>query len=239
MNNQRSKRIPAIIFGQLSAIAIMAFLAFSILYYAEGYRINRRNFRVAKTGVVFLASYPKGASVYLDGVLEDSKTPYTNNLLPGFYYVVIKKSGFQDWSTSFRIDAGFVDSYKSIIMFKSEIVPQRLNDQAKIDMVNSPSDALAVSSSDRLLVNNDYEIWQGNNLITRFSEPILGAKWYSGRGHIVFQQANEIRVIDKNGSNNILLVTLKDDQPTAFAISSNGNELYFYDSGQYSAATIR
>lgn len=239
MNNQRSKRIPSILFGQLFAIAIMALLAFSILYYAEGYRLNWKNFKLAKTGVIYLSSYPKGADVYLDGLMEEKKTPYSKSLLPGFYYVVVKKSGYQDWSASFRINAGFVASYKSIVLFKNQIVPEPLTDQSKINLVNAPTDVLATTSDDRLVINNGYEIWQGSKLVTRFSEPVLGVKMYPDRGHIVFQQANEIRVIDIDGSNNILLVTLKNDSPAAFAVSSNGNELYYNDGGQYFAASIR
>lgn len=239
MNNSRSKRIPKIILGQLLAIAIMVFLGISILFYAEGYRVNWKTLKIIKTGVIYLSSYPKQADVYLDGVIENKKTPFTKSLLPGYYYVAIKKEGYQDWYSSFKIEKGLVRSYKSLALFKSEIKPEALTDQGKIDLINSPSDDLINPSGDRLLVNNDYEIWQGNNLITRFSEPISGARWYSDQEHIFFQQSNEIRIIDKDGNNNILLITLKAANPTNFAISSNGSELYFYDSDGYYFATIR
>jgi hypothetical protein len=175
----------------------------------------------------------------LDGKLQGEKTPYTKNLLPGFYSVEVRKSGYQDWDNSFKIEEGMVDSFKSIVLFLEKPAREQLSDPGKINQVNNPINSLADRSPDRLTINNDYEMWEGNKLITRFSSPVSNAIWYPDHLHIIFQQSNEIRVMDSDGTNNMLLITLSGETPTRFAISSNGNELYFLDNAKYYLSKIR
>jgi hypothetical protein len=90
------------------------------------------------------------------------------------------------------------------------------------------------------LTNQGYEIWNNNTLITRFSEPVSKAIWYtSDQDHIVFQQGNEIRVIELSGSNDTLLVTLSSGNPASFILNDKGDRLYFKDGDSYKVAEIR
>jgi hypothetical protein len=88
-------------------------------------------------------------------------------------------------------------------------------------------------------VSNGYEIWVGEKLVTRFSEPILNVSWYPDLSHIIFQEGNEIRVIDKNGKNDTLLIKMNQSGPARFTVGGKGEELYFVDNGKYKVAKIR
>lgn len=239
MNNSRTKRLPKIIIGQFIVGLIMIALAMSVLFYAQGYRFNVKNFKIIKTGVIFLVSDPKGSEVYLGEKLQDKHTPYAMNLTSGNYSVRVEKKGYFDWNRNFNIKSEMVTDFKYIELFYENIETKILTDKKKISLLNAPVDVLAVINEDDLLISNDYEIWQNNNLVTRFSEPILGVSWYSDDKHILFQQGNEIRIIENDGYNNTLLVTLSSKNKTKFITNKKGNELYYIDGGEYKVAKIK
>ncbi|MDP3395803.1 MAG: PEGA domain-containing protein [Methanoregula sp.] len=57
------------------------------------------------TGTVYARSSPSGAYVYVDGTYN-GVTPITLTLFPGNRNIVLKLSGYNDWSTSVYVSAG-------------------------------------------------------------------------------------------------------------------------------------
>ena len=57
------------------------------------------------TGTVYARSSPSGANVYVDGTYN-GVTPMTLTLYPGNHNIVLKLSGYNDWSTSVYVTAG-------------------------------------------------------------------------------------------------------------------------------------
>lgn len=244
MNNRRTILLPKIILGQLFVGAIMASIAFSILFYAEGYRFNFKKMSTYKTGIISVYTYPRDAQVYLDSKLVKktssfSRSPFRANLRSGYYNVMAIKEGYVTWEKTIKVEAEKVANYGSVILFKSNVLPEKLNDTKKIDLLLNPNDFVATKRNDKALIINGSEIWYNNSLITRFSTQILNANWYYDREHILIQSSNEIRIIDIDGSNNVLLVKLKENLPTQFVVNSSGDELYYRDGSDYMVAHIR
>ena len=239
MNNKRTKRLPRIILNQSLVGLLMGMLALSVLFFAEGYRLNLTNMKVVKTGVLYLSTDPKGATIYLNDKKLDEKTPSAQNLQAGNFYASVEMPGYKTWSATFKINSGLVTQFDQIVLFKDNPEISNLSDQRKIDLLNSPVDFLANTNGKNSLVDNGYEIWQNNSLVTRFSTPVNNVVWYSDMQHILYQQGKEIRVIEKSGINDTLLVTLSSQDPVHFTVNGRGDELYFLDGEQYKMAKIR
>jgi len=217
----------------------MGILAFSVLFFAEGYRLNLTNMKVVKTGILFLSSDPRGATIYLNDKILDDKTPNAQNLSAGNYNAKIEMPGYKTWSAAFKVNAGLVTEFDQIVLFKENPDVSNLTDQRKIELLNSPVDFLAGTNEKNSLIDNGYEIWQNNNLVTRFSTPINNVVWYPDMKHILYQQGKEIRVIEISGINDTLLTTLSTETPIHFTVNNRGDELYFLDNSQYKVAKIR
>jgi len=237
-NNRRTKLLPKIIFGQLFFALIICALAFSVYFYTQGYRFSFDSLKVSKTGILLLDYIPKDAQVDINGKAQKRVGTFAKNLLPGFYNITVSEDGLVPWEISIEIEPESVNVYKSIILFNQEIVPAELTDASKISYLNSPTEVLATNASDNLAFNSN-EIWVGEDLITRLSGTIHLALWYPDLAHIVYQQDKQIRLIEKNGQNDILLAELQTDAPARFAIGNRGSELYYLDNGKYMIAKIR
>lgn len=237
-NNRRTKSIFKILISQLSVALFVTLLALSILFYAEGYRFNYKNFKIFKTGVLAVSCYPKDATVKLNSRIKSDKTPYSVNLLPGYYNVELSKPGFVTWSQTVRVESEMVENFKSTVLFREKPEIATLTDQKLINSLDSPIDSLAIGNKSGIY-HSDYEIWLNNDLVTRFSEPILKAIWYADKQHIVYQQGDQIRVIEITGTNDTLLVDLNSSTTTNFIINDKGDELFYKDGSEYKVATIR
>lgn len=214
-------------------------IALFVLAYAEGNRINFKRLKIIKTGLISLEYLPKDASIFINGKQAKSAKTFARNLTPGVYVFKIAKDTYSTWQFELNIEPQSINVYNDVILFKSAPVLGSLTDARKIALLKSPSDVLVGKTDPNGLFSNDYEIWVNAQVISRFSTPIRQVEWYSDNSHIIFQQGKEIRVIEKNGDNDTLLVALTQDTISRFAISSDGQELYYVDGTDYKVAKIR
>jgi len=237
MENRRTKLLPKIILGQAAVALLITTIALSILFYAEGYRLNVKSWKIAKTGIVYLVSYPKNSSVYINGVLQSEKTPMAKNLVSGNYNVEVKNDKYVTWSNNIKIESQLVKKFENIVLIKDDIEIESLSDSRKISTLYAPSEILA--SNNNGLFYNQYEIWLKNNLVARFFAPIQRAILYPDKEHVVYQQGSAIRIIDDSGRNDTLLIEIDQESPIRFALSNKGEELYFQVDDEYYFAKIR
>lgn len=238
MVNQRVKRWPKIFLGQLLVALVIIIFASSLIFYAQGWRINLKTLKIYKTGLFLYKSSPVPDKIFIGNESYDGKKEFSFNLLPGSYTVRAEKSGYVEWSREITIKQEMVSFYDDTLLFYSKPKIEDLTDQSKIDFLNNPDTILLENARDNLAFNK-YEIWTGDKLITRFSEPINGVEWYPDMKHILFQQGDEIRIIDNDGFNNTLLVKLSSTQPSKFQIGGKGLELYYSDGEKYKKAIIK
>jgi len=237
-NDRRTKLLPKIIIGQLFVSFIIVALALLMIFYTEGYRMDFSDFKVFKTGVIYLNFLPRNANISINSTDCKAVSNLAKNLPSGFYHISVAKDGYKTWNLSLQITPSSVNDYRDIILFKDQITPADLKDESKISLINLPTDVLASNAPDQLLYNN-YEIWVGDNLVTRFSTAIKKAIWYPDLAHIVYQQGDEIRIIETTGQNDTLLVKLSTQKISSFVIGARGTELYYTDNGAFKIATIR
>ncbi|MFA7243702.1 MAG: hypothetical protein WC080_00155 [Patescibacteria group bacterium] len=238
MTNKRVKRLPKIILGQLAVILVIVIIASGLIFYAQGYKINLKNFKVIRTGMILLVTDPTPDHIVINGIEENNTSEYSKTFTSGYYDITISKDKYQNWHRSVFIDPGKLVTFKEIKLFLKDPEVSELTDQSKINFLNTPNSYLAENSTNDLTFNR-YEIWVNGSLLTRFSSQINSPMWYPDDDHIVYQIGNEIHVIDKSGYNDTKLVTLSTNNPTRFTIGNKGRELYFLDGESYKIADIR
>lgn len=237
-NNRRTKLLPKILLGQGFFALIITLIALGVISYAQGQRFDFKHLRVIKTGVLTIDYEPDDALVYLEGKLLIGRGSVVKNITPGTYDVKIGKTGFVPWEKTLQVESQTVSHFEKVFLIMEDIKSVELFDQSKISLLDASIDVLASNASDSLGYN-DYEIWVGSKLISRFSNPINKAIWYPDLAHIIYGQGKEIRIIDLSGSYDTLLVTLEQSNTTKFAIGNRGTELYYLDGEKYKMAKIR
>ncbi len=103
----------------LIGIAI-AFASILLLYQTDGYCLNSSG-DVGRCGLVFVSSQPKGASMYLDGKLQDPRTNTKLNLESGQYTLKITREGYRPWQRVIESIGGDVRRYDYPFLFPTTL----------------------------------------------------------------------------------------------------------------------
>lgn len=228
-----------IIIGQGVISLIIISISLYLVFYGFGYKVDWQHLRLKQTGIISLSFVPKDASVNISGSEEKSgvSSPFEVAVLPGNYEITVKKADYTDWQATAKIEKDKIYFAKNISLFKQSPEINILTDQSSIDLINAPYDDL-VKNPQGDLIANQYEIWNGKQLITRFSTAISNVIWYPGMEYIAYQQGDEIRLIEKNGTNDQLLVKLSSSAQTKFIFSWDGTTLLYKDGNEYKKAEI-
>jgi len=211
------------------------FFAFLIVLKANGYQLNYPSWKVIKTGMVVLNGDPKGVTIKMNNkILKGGLPERISNLPAGTYEITTSLEGYQSWHKVVKVDPGIAVICDSIILFKETPEEQTLPENINIDKLGAE-----YADAARDLTIKDSEIYWRENLITRFSQKVSALAFYPDNKHLIYQIQNELRVIDLDGSNNRLLVTLSNAEPSIFGFRNNGAEILYLDEGALKAKTIR
>lgn len=88
-------------------VVVVGTIAYLASLYARGYRWSGTSLNFSPSGLLVINSEPKGAQVYIGGILKTA-TDATINLPPGEYQVEIKKDGFLTWNKTLTIQKEIV-----------------------------------------------------------------------------------------------------------------------------------
>lgn len=121
----------------LVACAVLLATTLLILY-AYGYRLNRDG-ELGQRGLVFVSSQPSGASLYINGRLQDT-TNAKLNLVAGDYELEIRREGYSNWQRAIRVAGGGVDHYVYPHLFPAQLITTELEafEQAPALTTQSP-----------------------------------------------------------------------------------------------------
>ena len=86
-------------------------------YYARGYRLDLKTFKLQQNGILVLKSEPDGASVYIDRELKTA-TNASISIPPGTYDIEVRKDGYFSWYKRLTIQKEIV-TQAGISLFKN------------------------------------------------------------------------------------------------------------------------
>lgn len=229
---------------------VFLFLLFStvLIASANGFLFDRQTMQFEMTGIINLTVKQQPVNVTLNG---KSKKYTSGNirltyLLPGSYTIDVAKTGYVTWSKTIDLNSGQAVLNPFVFLFPAdpEIKPAtsaQIADLTEAQKTPYEHPDMDIRGNEvwvkPISRTNPFTITADNyELIGRFISPVLGARWFEGKNrvptHVVFQVDKEIRIMDRDGSNDITLVTLKSGNPTPFMIDQENKILIYQDGDQ-------
>ncbi len=83
---------------------------------AKGYQIDLIHGQINSGGLVFLASEPNGAEIFMDGNDLNKTTPAKLSLKSGQYSFSITKPGYHSWQKTIEVDGGYVSQAQYVFL---------------------------------------------------------------------------------------------------------------------------
>lgn len=210
---------------------------------ANGYLFNVRTRTFESTGVIALTVEQRPVMVGLNGTrtLANGEITKFTNLFPGYYDLDVAKEGFSTWRKTVELKPGQALTYPSVRLFLAhpKILSASQVERTALLLNQAPADTELDIRGHEIWVKpiiSYYPIKNVSNdfaLIARYSSGPTDVSWYPGKSHIVMQINDEIRIIDRDGSNDTLLVDLVTSDPTQFIVTEDGGRLIYRDGEQF------
>ena len=213
-----------LLFLTLSAVAV---------YYALGYQINWQTRQLQQTGNIYVNirnNVP--AQIYVNGQLEPDSRPLTlSHLFPGQYSLLVKADGYQPFQQLVRVDRNTVSALHNLVLIKTTPL--------SVDVDPNWLPLLPVTPDARVTVRDASELWIDNAYVTRTSQDIVQARFYSDNRHVTYQEAGALWMLDTESVTTELLVTVIGDSPLPYAFE-NGGQVVVYQAygGQAKALSL-
>lgn len=122
-SKKRQLIVRSLVYGlmTLSVVAIVTILMLIIL----GYSFNRQDGRLQQGGLLQFSSYPSGATVTVDEITQNSRTPSKANVDAKNHHVQMSRQGYRPWQKSITVDAGTIRwlSYTRLIPTDLTVTP--------------------------------------------------------------------------------------------------------------------
>ncbi len=195
-----------------------------VVFYTAGYRYEFGSSRIVKAGVLSATSIPKGASVILNSILSDKKTPaIIDNILPGQVKIKLEKAGYTSWEKTLPIVSGQSTFIPNAILFLDG-QPTQIVDQTTVLAV-----AVQNSSRTAFLANNKgtLEVWLKEDTSSQnkllLQRPLKTKSLYS----ITWSPDGVYLLLKESGSKNIFTLLRISDQTIINIPSKNLSEAWF------------
>jgi PEGA domain-containing protein len=227
------------VLGKLIYFLIFVTLSSFIIIGANGYKFNTHTRTFQHTGLIALTTKPEKVDASINGVVKKRKSPIKfTYLLPGFYTVEVQKEGYLPWSKTVYVNSGeaVLNPFVTLFLAEGKTEPAKASfvDVLSQRMQDPPDSELDVRGSEIWVkpINRTYPFAVASNrfsLVSRYSVPIPRAIFLPSKKHILFQRQNELHIIDRDGTNDIVIVTLKSADSTDFAVSNDSKYIIYKD----------
>jgi len=203
-------------------VTLFVIIASSVSLVAAGYQFDWKTRRLTQTSLIFLSGRPRDAQVSINGQWVANRLPLRlSSVVPGTYDVVVEKEGYIPWRKTFSLDAGAARAETDIRLFLTRVEVSDVTDPELIQTVTentSPSPLIS-----------DHELRVGSRLVTRVSGELKSAAASPDRSHIFFQVGRDVRVVEADGTNELLLFTLSAEESSNLLVLADGTELVLLD----------
>ena len=92
-----------------------------IILYATGYSYNFKKNKIEKTGIIFIESIPKDASVFINNEYKKNTPAKFRRVLPDIYEVTISKEGYYPWKKTLKVESNLTTFANHIVLFKNNL----------------------------------------------------------------------------------------------------------------------
>jgi len=179
-NTQRKRSVLFWLFVVISIPLITV-----VVGYASGYRFDTQSKKLSITSLISLYTVQEGASVTLNGVVQEKTTPFMQSVLPGEYTVTIQRDGYQPWKKTATVEEGKSAVFSKILLF------------AQTPTIEEQKDAIEKPIGLRPLTEAERELYTTQGFTHGDTASILTG---GPQVLLVDPQLNNSWIVPKNGS---------------------------------------
>lgn len=215
-----------------------------LIFYSAGYRFDFQKGQILKIGNLYMDGKDlRDVEIYINQRLYPelfSKKIYITTLLPGRYFLTLKKDGYLDWQKEIQIEANLTTFVKNINLFKVPRPEAILSGQFEQISLSPDNQKIAYVKS----LNNYNEVYlfslntQEEKLIYRSGQALSLGQWAPSSKRLLIKDFQNYYLIEIDQQNKILRLDFLPPQIDQFfwhhqndyiLLASNEHQFYKID----------
>lgn len=220
---------------------ITGIIAYFIVLRVNGYVVDYETLKAEQAGVLVLKGDPKDATIAVDGrEFNPAIVGGDSFLLPGRYEIIISKDGYHFWQHGVEIVKGRAEVFEPVLFFKNPKLTGEREATTQEKTEAPVNQNLVVKNGEMWLkAGQRYknQVLEKDQLVTRISESVISATLLD-ENHVIFQTKNKLRVIDMDGSNDIVLVSLDYETSRPIIALDKGEKVGIFSDGELKSLKI-
>lgn len=130
-----------------------------IVLYSLGYRVDFANMRIFATGGIYVRSFPSADEIIIDSAKFEKPGIFANdvfipNLLPIEHTILIKKTGYYDYTKTLPVQEKLATKLENVLLFKKDITFTEITDTSKNPFLPAQA-SLPANQNDKFTIRNN------------------------------------------------------------------------------------
>jgi len=122
-------------------VACFLFIAPVLVGYSMGYRFDFEKMKVTATGGIYVRTFPAPEQVFVDSKISEkpgifSNSVFVQSLIPSMHSVLVKKTGYNDYSKTLPVLEKQVTKIENILLIKKNLQFQLITDATQSPFTN-------------------------------------------------------------------------------------------------------
>lgn len=196
------------------------------IFYSLGYQYDWVNHTIRRTGLISMDSgrFSLEASIKVNGDEVADSFPYLSKpTFPGTYTLSVEKEGYQPWERTIDVRANQVTFIRSLVLIRENPLPKSVS--------NSDKQLFSHTLDARGIVIDQNELYVNGNFVTRTSQDIINAAWFSDHVNVVFQTGQDLWLSEPDGLHTQLLLHVNKPGLINFRFARSGHLLLYEENG--------
>jgi hypothetical protein len=171
---------------------IFLILGTSVVFFAQGWRMDLPSFHISKVGGIYVHSYPENADIFLNGRSMQNQSGFLSrgtlisNLFPKTYHLALTAAGYDDWNENVAVDPSLVADHQYAVLIPASAAYAATDTVASFDA--GTNGILSESSSGKIMVNGKTI---GSGKMIAVSPDMRSLIFQTSNGAIVFADLAE------------------------------------------------
>jgi len=145
----------------LSCVVCFLVIAPVLVLYSTGDRFDFKKMKITATGGIYVRSYPQAEQIVIDSKIKEkpglfSNSIFVQSLLPNLHSVLVKKTGYYDYSKIIPVQEKEVTKLENILLIKKSIAFSEIGGQTDYFSVAPDNQSIITAQYGSKSINFDY-----------------------------------------------------------------------------------
>lgn len=216
-----------------------------LILYSMGYRLDIEKMKIVATGGIYVRTFPAADQIIIDSKIIDRPGLFANSifeqsLLPKTHTVLIKKSGYFDYTKTLLVEETLTTKLENVLLFKENILFSAVTEKTQNPFISTVASDKYLIKNNNLYFSNSAQnssltAAQKSEVLIKglvsFSVQNNNIIWVSTDGFLYKTDINSLPIKTTSNPNKVTNTAIKVKKSGIYKLTLDNNRILLNDNG--------